>query len=152
MDTGTLCNMTISQIYNRQDSSSVKVMGTYRMSVAMGHKFHRDVLPIPLGDFQRQEYPYWLLMLSLYLLTHESMSNIVPNLTLHPTLVILATKIMVHLRAAWMHNKSRVMELLEDLLSQICQLGNHNPSPIPMTTICVNGPTFVTEDLIVPGP
>ena len=85
-----------------------------------------------------------LLMLSLYLLTRETPSNKISNMSLHPTPVILAMKITIHLHATWMHSKSGAMELLEDLLSHISRLGNHKPSPIPKTTICVDGPAFVT--------
>ena len=80
-------------------------------------------------------------MLNLNLLTCETLSNKIPNVSLHPALVILVTKITIHLRTTWMHNKTRTMEFLKDLLSQFCQLGNHNPSPIPKTTIRVNGVT-----------
>ena len=46
--------------------------------------------------------------------------------------------------ATWMHSKSRVVKLPENLLSQIGQLENHYSSSIPKTTICVDGPTLVT--------
>ena len=110
----------------------------------VGHKIHRDMLPLPLYYLQRLEQPCWLLVLSFYLLTRETPSNKIPNVSLLFALVLLVTKITVHLRATWMHNKSRAVELLEDLLSHISQLRNHDPSPITKTTICMDGPTFVT--------
>ena len=67
-------------------------------------------------------------MLSLYLLTHETPSNKIFVL-LQSAPIILATKISTHLRATWMHRKMRAVELPEDLLSQIGQLGNHNVTP-----------------------
>ena len=42
---------------------------------------------------------------------------------LHPAPIILATKVMIHLRATWMHSESGAMELPEDLLPQIRRLG-----------------------------
>ena len=111
----------------------------------VGHKVHRDVLPLPLSHLQWLKYPCWLLVLSLNLLTSETSSNKVHYVSLHPTLIILAKKILVHLRATWMHCKSRVVKLLENLLSQIVQLGNHYPSPISKTTIYVNGPALITR-------
>ena len=110
----------------------------------VGHKIHRDVLPLPLSHLQWLKQPYWLLVLNLYLLTRETSSHKVPNVSLHPTLVILATKILVHLRATWMHGKSRVVKLPENILSQVGQMGNHYPSSIPKTTIRVDGPALVT--------
>ena len=110
----------------------------------VGHKIHRDVLPLPLSYLQWLKQPCWLLVLSLYLLTRETSSNKVPYLSLHSPLVVLTTKILVHLRATWMHGKSRAMKLPENLLSQIGQLGNHYPSSIPKTTICVDDPALVT--------
>ena len=110
----------------------------------VGHKIHHDVLLIPLSHLQWLEYPCWLLVLNLNLLTRETSSKKVPYFSLHPAPVVLATKITVHLHATLMHIKPRVVELLEDLLSQIRQLGNHYPSPIPKTTICVNGSSFIT--------
>ena len=110
----------------------------------VGHKIHRDVLPLPLSHLQWQKYPCWPLVLNLNLLTRETWSNKVLYVSLHPALVILATKILVHLRATWMHGKSRVVKLPENLLSQIGKLGNHYPFSIPKTTICVDGPTLVT--------
>ena len=82
-------------------------------------------------------------MLSLYQLTLKTSTNKISNVFFHPTLVILATKIMVHLCATWMQSKTGAMELPEDLLSQIYRQGNHNPSPIPNTIIRVNGLAFV---------
>ena len=69
-------------------------------------------------------------------------------MSLHPTLIVLATKILVHLRATWMYGKSRAVKLPENILSQIGQLGNHYPSPISKTTIYVNGPALVTHTLL----
>ena len=111
----------------------------------VSHKIHHDMLPLPLRYLQWLELPYWPLMLSLNLLTHETSLNKIPNVSLHPAPVILAMKIMIHLRATWMHRKTRIIEFPKDLLSQLCQLGNHNPSPIPKTTIRVNGLTLVTH-------
>ena len=51
-------------------------------------------------------------------------------MSLHPTPVVLAMKILVHLRATWMHDKSRVVKLPENLISQIGQLGNYYSSSI----------------------
>ena len=110
----------------------------------VGHKIHRDVLPLPLSHLQRLKKPCWLLVLSLNLLTRETSSHKVPYVSLHPSLVILTMKILVHLRATWMYCKSRVVKLPENILSQIGQLGNHYPSSIPKTTICVDGPALVT--------
>ena len=110
----------------------------------VGHKIHRDVLPLPLSHLQWMDKPYWLPVLGLNLLTHEAPSNEVPDVSLHPAPVILVMKIMVHLPATWMHSKSGAVELLEDLLYQISRLGNYYPSPIPNTTICVDGLTLVT--------
>ena len=78
--------------------------------------------------------------------------NKIPNLFLYPTPVILATKIMVHLRATWIHGKTGAMELLEDLFSKIFRLGNDNLSLIPKTTIRVKGPVFVTCIRLYPIP
>ena len=110
----------------------------------VGHKIHRDMLPLPLSHLQWLEKPCWLLVLSLNLLTREASSNKVLDVSLHPAPVVLATNITIHLRATWMHSKSRAMELHKDLLSQICQLGNHYSSSIPKTTICVDDLAFVT--------
>ena len=74
-----------------------------------------------------------------------STSHKVPYVSLHPAPVVLMTKILVHLRATWMHGKPRAVKLLENLLSQIGRMGNHYPSPIPKTTICVDGPALVTR-------
>ena len=110
----------------------------------VSHKIHRDVLPLPLCYLQRLEEPRQPLVFKFYPLTRETPMNKIPNFLLHSTPGILAMKIMVHLRATWMYRKTRAVELLEDLLSQICLLGNHNSSPIPKTTIRVNGLAFVT--------
>ena len=110
----------------------------------VGHKIHRDVLSLPLNHLQWLKYPCWLLVLSLNLLTRETSSNKVPYVFLHSTPVILTTKILVHLRATWMHGKSRVVKLPKNLLSQIGRLGNHYPSYIPKTTICVDDPALIT--------
>ena len=91
----------------------------------VGHKIHRDVLPLPLSHLQWLKYPCWLLVLSLNLLTRETSSNKVPYVSFHSAPVILTTKIQVHLRATWMDGKSRAVKLPENLLSQIVQLGNH---------------------------
>ena len=112
----------------------------------VGHKVHRDVLPLPLIHLQWLKQLCWLLVFSLNLLTRETSSNKVPYVSLYPTLIVLATKILVHLRATWMHNKSRAVKLTENLLSQIGQLENHYPSPILKTTIYVNGPALVTRN------
>ena len=111
----------------------------------VGHKVHRDVLPLPLSHLQWLKQPSWILVLSLNLLTSETSSNKVPYVSLHPALVILTTKILVHLCATWMHSKPRAVKLPENLLSQIGRMGNHYPSPIPKTTICVDGPALVTR-------
>ena len=76
---------------------------------------------LPIGSDRESgcDKPCWILMLSLDLLTRETSSNKISNVSLHPVPIILATKIMVHLRATWMHNKSGAVELLENLLSQI---------------------------------
>ena len=105
----------------------------------VGHKVHRDVLPLPLSYLQWVKQPYWLLLFSLNLLTCETSSNKVPQASLHPAPVILTTKILVHLRATWMHGKSRAVKLPKNLLSQIGRMGNHYSSSIPKTTICVDG-------------
>ena len=110
----------------------------------VGHKIHLDVLPLPLSHLQWLKYPCWLLVLNLNLLTRETLSNKVPYVSLHLAPVVLATKILVHLRVNWMHGKSRATKLPENLLSQIGQLGNHYPSCITKTTICVDGPALVT--------
>ena len=110
----------------------------------VGHKVHRDVIPLPLSYLQWLKQPCWLLVLILYLLTRETSLHIVPYVSLHPTLIVLATKILVHLSATWMHGKSRAVKLPENLLSQIGRMGNHYPSSIPKTTICVDGPALVT--------
>ena len=110
----------------------------------VGHKILRDVLPVPLSHLQWLKYPCWLLVISLNLLTRETSSIKVPYVSLHSAPIVLVTKILVHLRATWMHGKLRVVKLLENLLSQIGQLGNHYPSSIPKTTICVDSPALVT--------
>ena len=110
----------------------------------VGHKIHCDMLPLPLSHLQLLK-PCWLLVLILNLLTCETSSNKVPYVSLHPTSVILKMKILVHLRATWMQEKSRAVKLPENLLSQIGQLGNHYTSPISKTTIYVNGPALVTR-------
>ena len=110
----------------------------------VGYKIHRDVLPLPLSYLQWLKQPCWLLVFSLNLLTCETSSNKVPYVSFHPALVILTTKILVHLRATWMHGKSRAVKLPENLLSQIGQLGNHYPSSLPKITICVDDPALVT--------
>ena len=79
-------------------------------------------------------------------------SNKVPDVSLHLALVVLTTKITVHLCATWMHSKSGAVKLPKDLLSQLCQLGNHYPSPISKTTIYVNGPTLVSRTRLYPVP
>ena len=91
-------------------------------------------------------------MFSFYLLTRERPTNKIPNLLLHSTPVILAMNVMVHLRAMGMYNKTRAIELPNDLLSQICHPGNHNPTPIPKTTIYLNGLAFFpcTRPYLVP--
>ena len=111
----------------------------------VGHKVHRDVLPLPLSHLQWLKQPCWLLVLSLNLLTRETSSHKVPYVSLHPAPIVLTTKILVHLHATWMHGKSRAVKLPENLLSQIGQLGNHYPSLISKTTICVNAPALVTR-------
>ena len=113
-------------------------------SLQVGHKVHRDVLPLPLSHLQWMKQPCWLLVFSLNLLTRETSSNKVPYVSLHPVSIVLTTKILVHLRATWMHGKPRAVKLPENLLSQIGQQGNHYPSPILKTTICVDGPALVT--------
>ena len=110
----------------------------------VGHKIHRDVLSLPLSYLQWLKQPCWLLVFSLNLLTCETSSNKVSHVSLHPAPVILTTKILVHLRATWMHGKSRAVKLPENLLSQIGRMGNHYPSSIPKITICVDGPALVT--------
>ena len=112
----------------------------------VGHKTHHDVLPLPLSHLQwfLSALTCYLLVLSLNMLTRETSSNKVSYVSLHPAPVVLVTKILVHLRATWMHEKSRAVKLPENLLSQISQLGNHYPSSIPKTTICVDGPALVT--------
>ena len=111
----------------------------------VGHKIHRDVLPLPLSHLQWPKKPCWLLVLNLNLLTRETSSNKVPYVSLHPSPVVLAMKILVHLRATWMHSKSRALKLSENLLSQTGQLGDHYPSSIPKTTICVDDPALITR-------
>ena len=115
-----------------------------RCSWQVGHKINRDLFPLPLSHLQWLKKPCWLLVLNLNLLTRETSSNKVPYVSLHPAPIVLAKKILVHLRATWMHGKSRAMKLLENLLSQIGQLGNHYPSSILKTTICMDGPALVT--------
>ena len=125
MDTGTPCTWIIPRIYNRQNSSSVKVIRTARKGANFVSlsiitqtasclrsvpakwvtRFHRDMLPLPLGYLQWLEQPYCLMMLSFYMLTRVTSSNEISNVSLHPAPVILATKITVHLHATWMHNK-----------------------------------------------
>ena len=75
-------------------------------------------------------------------MTCETSLNKVRHMFLYPSLVILTMKISIHLLATWIHYKTGAMELPENLLSQIYQLGNHNPSPIPKAIISVNRPTF----------
>ena len=155
MDIGTSRSQTISQIYNRQNSSNVKVIRIARKCadlVSRSTITHTESwraptstqLPPMAGE------PCWLLVLSLNLLIREASLYKVPYVSLHPAPVVLATKITVHLRATWMHNKSRVVKLPEDLLSQIGQLRNHHPSSIPKTTICVDGPALVSHTLLYP--
>ena len=92
------------------------------------------MFPLPLSHLQWLKQPCWLLVLA---------TNKVPYVSLHLALVKMATKILVHHRATWMHDKSRVVKLPENLLSQISQLGNHYPFSIPKTTICVDDPALV---------
>ena len=92
----------------------------------VGHKIHRDVLPLPLSYLQWLKQPCWLLVLSLYLLTRETSSHKVPYVSLHPALIVLAKKILVHLLATWMQDKSRAVKLFENLLSQIDRMGTTN--------------------------
>ena len=110
----------------------------------VSHKVHRDMFPLPFCYLKWLEQPHCPLVLCLYLLARERPSNEIPNVSLHPAPIILATNIMVHFRATWMRCKPRAMELPEDLLSQISQLGNCTPSPILKNTLCVNGPALVT--------
>ena len=98
----------------------------------VGHKVHRDVLPLSLDYLQWSELPCWSLMLSPYLLTYEPLSNKIPNLSLHPVPVILTTKITVHLCATWMHEKTGAKELHEDFLPQIFFLTGES-QPVPYT-------------------
>ena len=109
----------------------------------VGHKIHRDVLLFPLGHFQWLKYPCWLLVLSLNLLTRETSSNKVPYVSLHPAPIVLTSGCT---------QKSRVVKLPENILSQIDQLGNHYPSSISKTTICVDGPSLITCTLLYPVP
>ena len=111
----------------------------------VGHKVHRDVLPLPLSYLQWLKLPCWLLVLSLNLLTRETPLNKVLYVSLHSAPVILTTKILVHLRAIWMHGKSRAVKLLENLLSQIGRMENHYPSSLLKTTIYMDGPALVTH-------
>ena len=69
--------------------------------------------------------------------------NKISDILLHPTPTILAMKMSVRLLATLMHSKMGVVEHLDDLLSSIGQLGNHNLYPIPKTTICMHGLAFV---------
>ena len=110
----------------------------------VGQKIHLDMLPLPLSHLQWLKQLCWPLVLSLNLLTRETSSKKVPYVSLHPALVVLAMKILVHLHVTWMHDKARAVKLPENLLSKIDQLGNHYPSSIPKTTICVDGPALVT--------
>ena len=111
----------------------------------VGHKIHSDVLPLPLSYLKWLKQPCWILVLSLYLLAHETSSHKFPYVSLHSALVIMTTKILIHLCATWMHCKSRAVKLPENLYSQIGRMGNHYPSSIPKTTICVGGPAPVTS-------
>ena len=131
------------RLHERVHYHSYRIM-SLRCLWQVGHKIHRGVLPLPLSHLQWLKQPCWLLVLSLNLLTREISSNKVPYMSLHSAPVLLTTKILVHLHATWMHNKSRVVKLPENLLSQIGQLGNHYSSSIPMTTICLDGPALVT--------
>ena len=97
----------------------------------VGHKIHRDMLPLPLSYLQWLKQPCWLLVLSLYLLTRETSSHKVRYVSLHPPPVVLTTKILVHPRATWMHDKSRAVKLLENILSQVGQMGNVTPEKCP---------------------
>ena len=110
----------------------------------VGHKIHHEVLPLPLSYLQWLKQPCWLLVFNLNLLTCETLSNKVPYVSLYPAPVILTTKILVHLRSTWMYGKSSAVKLSENLLSQIGRMGNHYPSSIPKTTICVDGQALFT--------
>ena len=85
----------------------------------MGYKIYSGLLPFLHSHLSRLDQPYWPLLLSLDLLTREKSTNKVSDVSLHPSPVILAVKIMVLLLAAMMHRKMGAMKLLEDLLSQI---------------------------------
>ena len=128
--TNTPCSWTISQIYNRQNSSNVKVIHTARKCADLvsrstithttpclrcvhGKWVTKSI--VTCSHFHLE--PYWLLMLSLYLLTCETSFNKISNVSLHPAPIILATKISVHLRATWMHSKTRAVKHPEDFLS-----------------------------------
>ena len=165
IETSTPCNRRISQIYNQQNSSSVKVICTARKCADLMSRstitHTTSCLCCVRGKFVTKAIVTcsnfhsatskgwsslcWLQVLNFYLLTCETLSNKIPNVSLNSDPIILATKITVHLRATWIHSESRVVEVPEDLLSQIGQLGNHDPSHIPKTTICVDGPAFGTH-------
>ena len=59
---------------------------------------------------------------------------------------------MIHLHATRMHNKMGAVKLLEDLLSQIHRLGNHNPFPEWKTIISAKDPTLVIYTLLYSVP
>ena len=171
MDTGTPCSWKIFLMSNRQNSSSVKVIHkatkcayfVSRSTITHTTSCLRSVCGkcvtksiVTCSHFHSAtSYAEVVLLASnahVNLLKCETSSNKVPYVSLHPAPVVLATKITLQLRATWMYNKSGTVELLEDLLSQISQLRNHYPSFILKTTICVDGPAFVTCTRLYPVP
>ena len=89
----------------------------------VGHKVHRDVIPLPLCHVQWLKESCWLLVLNLNLLALEALLNKVFNVSLHSSPIVLAMEITVHLRATWMHCKSGEVKFPKDLLPQICPQG-----------------------------
>ena len=124
IETGTPCNRTISQIYNRHNSSSVKVIRTARKCVDLvsqstithtasclrcvhGKWVIKSIMKF--SHFHSATSNGWSIpadFLYSYLLTRETPSNKISSVSLHLASIILATKISVHLHATWMHSQN----------------------------------------------
>src|SRR5436853_5522454 len=78
---------------------------------------HRHLLPLPLWYLKWLKFPCWPLVFDLDLLTSQTLSHKLSNVSLHPWPPILTLDVLVHLGTPWMNSELREMKFSKNLFS-----------------------------------
>src|ERR1041384_7637349 len=92
-----------------------------------GDKFHLNVVPLPLRNFEWLKQTCWFMVLCFHSPAHVTLRYKAGNISFHPGPPKTLLEVLVHLGATRVDRELGIMSLFHDDFSEISLLRNNSP-------------------------